>query len=117
MLIATVLCWAAWFFVIYNVDPTQSSIVGFMSFYASLFFSLFGSISLIALWLYKKFGNPEQPTFRLVENSFRDACLGSVVLIVLLYLQGSDLLTIWNFSTFIIFVVLFGAFYLSTKKA
>ena len=117
MLIATALCWASWIFVIFNVDPSQGSMVGFMAFYASLFFALFGTISLIALWLYEKFGNPEEPTFRLVEKSFRDACLSSIVLILLLYLQGKDLLTIWNLSIFVIFVVLFGAFYLSTKKA
>ncbi|MFB6182362.1 MAG: hypothetical protein ABEJ24_05715 [Candidatus Magasanikbacteria bacterium] len=115
MTLATILCWSAWFFVIFNINPFQSGIVGFMSFYSSLFFSLFGTLSLITLGAYYKLTDI-RPIFKIVEKSFRDACVLSVLVIALLYLQGKQLLTIWNLSLFILFLVLIGSFYVSTQK-
>ncbi len=115
MTLATILCWTAWGFVIVNVNPFESGLVGFMSFYSSLFFSMFGTLSLITLGAYYKFTDI-RPIFKIVEKSFRDACVLSVVVIILLYLQAQQLLTIWNLSLFILFLFLIGSFYVSTRE-
>lgn len=115
MAIATLLCWSAWGFVIININPFQSGLVGFISFYSSLFFSLFGTLSLITLGAYYKLTDI-RPLFKIVEKSFRDSCILAIVVIALLYLQGKQLLTIWNLSLFIIFLFLLGSFYVTTRK-
>jgi hypothetical protein len=112
MSVATTMCWFAWGYVIFNVDPFHSGMVGFLSFYASLFFALFGTVSLVGLWIYRKY-DKSSPLFKLVEKSFRDSCLIAFMLILLLYLQGENLLTFWNVAILTIFIVLSGSFYLS----
>ncbi|MFB6226369.1 MAG: hypothetical protein ABEJ02_03375 [Candidatus Paceibacteria bacterium] len=115
MAVATLLCWAAWVYVIININPFQSGIVGFISFYSSLFFSMFGTLSLITLGAYYKLTDI-RPLFKIVEKSFRDSCILAIVVIVLLYLQGKQLLTVWNLSLFVLILFLLGSFYVSTRE-
>ena len=115
MVFATLLGWVAWFFVIINVDPFQDSTLGFFFFYISLFFSLIGTVSLIAFLLTQIFPNPEVPMYRLVQKSFRIGLLLSSVLIILLFLQGKGILTKWNSILLLFIGVTTTCFFLSTK--
>lgn len=115
MVIATILCWSGWGYVIYNIDPNHSGIGGFLAFYTSLFFALFGTVSLVGFWVYKQI-NKKSPLFKLVEKSFRISCLVAFVLILLLYLLGENLLTLWNLVILVAFIVLSGSFYLSVTE-
>lgn len=115
MACATVLGWVAWFFVLFNVDPFQDNTLGFFFFYISLFFSLIGTISLIAFLLTQIFPSPMLPMYRLVQKSFRIGLLLSGILIVLLFLQGKEILTKWNSILLLFIGVTTTCFFLSTK--
>jgi len=54
--------------------------------------------------------------FRYVQKSFRVSLIISAGLILLLFLQSKQYLNWWNTGIFILFIFLFIAFKISTKK-
>lgn len=116
MLLGTILCWVSWTFVIINIDPFQNNQVGFLFFYLSLFFALLGSLSLLSFLFFRIFSRKLTPIFRHVRTSFRTACLLSLIVIILLYLQGKELLNIWNLGAFVLACLFVFSFVVSTKK-
>lgn len=102
MLMATLLCWASFVVVLFNIDPFTSNSLGFIFFYLSLCFAFVGSFSLLFFLAYSYLVKVPPPIYRLVTKSFKQSLILSLVLIFLLFLQGRGLLTIWNFSFFIL---------------
>ncbi len=117
MMFGTLLCFAAWVFVLVNVDPFHANTVSFVFFYATLFFTLIGALSLGVFALYHTFSRTEEPLFRYVQKSFRDAFLLSLLVIGLLYLQGKGWLTMWNASMFIILILVASIFVMTMRDA
>lgn len=110
MIFSTLLCWAAWVFVIVNVDPFQTGLIGFVFFYVSILFALIGTISLLVFGIYRIFGSTDIPLFRHVRMSFRTACILSLLALVGLYLQSLSVLSLFNtliFGTICIVIVSF----------
>jgi hypothetical protein len=119
MIFSTVLCWAAWIFVIINVDPFQTGAIGFVFFYISLFFALIGTISIMVFGVYRLFGSREIPLFRHVRMSFRTGCILSVLALAGLYLQSLSVLSLFNtlvFGTICIVIVSFDLSLTSMRK-
>lgn len=116
MFIATIMCWIAFGFVIYNIDPYQDTGVGFSFFYISLFFSLLGTMSIIIFAVRKIFSRDLTPMYKFVHTSFRDSFFVALVLIGLLYLQAKGYLHWWNLGLVLIIMVLVIAFIFSSKK-
>ena len=106
MIIATTLCWLAWVMVILNVNPFTDSGLGFTFFYISLGLALLGSISLIFFGLYYFFSRKDLPLFRFVQKSFQAGLFFSLLLILLLFLQGQGYLNRWNVLIFLTIVIL-----------
>ena len=117
MIVSSVLCWVAWAIVIINIDPFQSGLFGFFFFYITTFFSLLGSLSIIAFLIYRFFSRDALAMFHYVKKSFHYACLISLLAIILLFLQGNRLLNWWNFGAFALLVVLVASFLFSTKNS
>jgi len=113
MLLATLLCWASFVVVLFNIDPFTGNGIGFLFFYLSLCFALVGSFSLLFFLAHFFFVKIQPPVYRLVTKSFKQSLLLSIILIFLLFLQGRGLLTIWNLSFFILAV---GLFYLLRRS-
>lgn len=110
MIFSTILCWAAWVFVIINIDPFETGTIGFVFFYVSLLFALIGTISLVVFSIYRIFGGQEMPLFRHVRMSFRTAVVLSILALVGLYLQSLSVLSLFNtlvFGTICIVIVSF----------
>lgn len=110
MIFSTVLCWAAWIFVIINIDPFETGAMGFAFFYISLLFALIGTISLLIFGIYRLFGGREMPLFRHVRMSFRTAVVLSLLALVGLYLQSLSVLSLFNtliFGTICMVIVSF----------
>ncbi|HRH23621.1 MAG TPA: hypothetical protein PK295_03245 [Candidatus Magasanikbacteria bacterium] len=110
MIFSTVLCWAAWIFVIINIDPFETGVMGFAFFYISLLFALIGTISLLIFGIYRLFGGREMPLFRHVRMSFRTAVVLSLLALVGLYLQSLSVLSLFNtliFGTICMVIVSF----------
>lgn len=115
MSITTLLCWGSWGYVLASIDPTQSSWVGFVFFYGSLFLALVGSNALLTFAGYHFFCGRTLPLFRYVEYSFRDAVALSAVLLVLLYLQSQNFLHLWQVIFLPLIVFFIGAFIFSGR--
>ncbi|OGH72527.1 MAG: hypothetical protein A3G00_05070 [Candidatus Magasanikbacteria bacterium RIFCSPLOWO2_12_FULL_43_12] len=117
MLIATVLCWTAWWIVITNIDPFQDTGVGFGFFYSSLFFAFFGTISLLAFLARHLLNRDYLSMYRQVHKSFRDSLIISTALTLLLYLQGKQYLNWWNTLMFFAIIFLILSFFWSNKDS
>jgi len=117
MLIATVLCWTSWVFVIINIDPFEARALSFSFFYISLFFALVGTFSVIIFGVYSFFLHKNEPMFRSVQKSFRDSLIVSLFLTILLFLQGKNLLNIWNTIVLFAALISLSIFFIFNKKS
>lgn len=115
MIFATFLCWISWLFVIINIDPYQTTSLGFIFFYVSLFLALLGTISLLTFLSYKLFASRDLPLFRYVQISFKQSLFTTAFLVVFLYLQGRGYLNIWNALILFTIFILIISFTLSIK--
>lgn len=110
MSVATLLCWLSWGFVLLNVDPFKDNGMGFLFFYITLFFSLVGTVSLIGFGIVQWVSTQYRPMYRHVQLSFLVGVLLSLILILLLFLQGKAMLNILNIGIFagsLVFILLF----------
>jgi hypothetical protein len=96
IIFTTAICWVAWFFILFNVDPFTADLFGFVLFYISLLLALIGSISVVYFIFYLKFQMEIYPTYQLVRRSFKNACIFAGIVLLLLVLQGLNLLNWWN---------------------
>lgn len=115
MVLATLMCFAAWGIVLFNIDPERDSTIGQVFFYITLFFSLLGTISLMNFGLYRLVTKSDYPLFRLVQKSFRNGVIGATLLIVMLFLQALNILNLWTGLMLLILVLSISFFKLSTR--
>lgn len=97
MVIGTTLCWVSWFFVILNIDPFEANLASFIFFYVSVFLALIGTFSITLFLLYRSIKKNAIPVYYYVQKSFRDSIIVAAFVTILLYLQGSGLMNMWNF--------------------
>lgn len=95
MFAGTLISFIAWIYVLFNIDPTQTSALGFAFFYISLGLTLIGLFSLIGFGARKIFMKKELD-FRHVYVSFRQAIFISLILIVVLLLESNNLFSWLN---------------------
>jgi ABC-type polysaccharide/polyol phosphate export permease len=81
----------------------------------SLFFSLIGTGSLLTFLIMSIFPHKDVPMYRLVQKSFRVGLLLSGILVILLFLQGKDILTKWNSLLLLFIGITITCFFLSTR--
>lgn len=96
MIIASIMCWTAWIFVLLNVDPFHANALSFVFFYIGLLLALAGSLSILFFLLYRIFSRKDLPLFRYVRRSFGESTLISSFLVFLLFLKGQEYLNLWN---------------------
>ncbi len=116
MILATILCWVAWFLVIFNIDPRAAGVWSFILFYLSLFLSLAGSFSVTGFVFRVFFLKNKEPYFRLVKRSFRHSLFFALLLIVALFLQSLRLLNWWNLIILILAFSFFEMSFLTERK-
>lgn len=115
MTISAVFCWAVWVFVIFMIDPATAGILGFGFFYLSLFLSLAGTMSVFGLLFRMKFGK-EEPVFRTVTVSFRQATMLGLLVIGGLILKSVKLLAWWNIVLLVLAVLILESFFISYQR-
>lgn len=116
MLISTILCWVAWFMIIKNIAPETGNATGFAFFYASLFLALLGTLSIISFAVRRIFNQHNLSIYHIVQKSFRDAILFSLLIIIFLYLLGIGFLRWWNVGILLIGVIFYLIFVWTTNK-
>lgn len=115
MIVATLICWAAFLMVVFNVDPDVTGIAGLILLYVTLLLSLTGTISLIGLLIRRLF-NKKQLLVRQVAISFRQAISFAILIVALLFLQSQRLLTWWNLIILLAALTILEFFLISYKK-
>ena len=105
MSVATAVCWLAWLFVIFNLDPTTAGTLGLSFFYFSSFFALIGTFATLGFWMRELFSKTDEVEFRIVKKTFRQGIVLSVFIILTLFLQQKEMLNWWTGT--IILVMLF----------
>jgi hypothetical protein len=95
MAISTLLCWSAFVYVVYTVDPFATNWVGLAMFYASLFLALVGTTAIIG-FLIRFVIMRRALAFRLVKEAFRQSFLFSFLIIAMLFLLSRGLFTWYN---------------------
>lgn len=115
MFLATTLCWLSWVYVLLNVDPFETSWVGYGFFFLSLFLASVGTWSILLFGLYYYWYRAAWPLFRYVQKSFRDAAWLALGGTALLWLQGAGYLTWVSGLTLAGVFILISAFTLSLK--
>jgi len=107
---STILCWIAFFLVLYNIDPFKATNMGLASFLISLFFAIFGTAILIFAYLHIKYG-PRGAIYSGITASFRYALLFSIIIVGLLGLQMLRVLTWWVGILFASSILLIEAYF------
>jgi len=117
MLLATLMCWAAFILVIVNVDPFQANWLSLTFFYISLFSALLGTLALLFFLLFL-FVQP-RPTlmFRQVARSFHFGFFAAVALTALVYFLGRGWLRPWNTVIFLAALLSFVIFLIFHRRS
>ena len=106
MSVATLLCCVAWLFVLFSVDPTESSLPGFLFFYTSLWLTIVGSFSVLGFLVRRAIIHDDEVVFRHVKQTFRQSVIVASITILTLLFLAHQLLTWWN----VILLILVGLF-------
>lgn len=114
LVLSTALCVAAWIMTVENVDPERAGMFGLILFYASFFVSAVGIAALIGLYIRILFTNNEV-LFAHIAPSFRQGMLLAACLTVLLFLQGSRLLTWWD-GLLVVLIISLTEFYFHMRE-
>jgi len=101
MSITTLLCWTAFAFITWTINPEITNWVGFLLFYLSLFLALTGSAAIIG-FLIRFIGLKYELVFHSVKAAFRQSFLFAFLIIAILFLLSQDLFTWINLGLLII---------------
>ena len=101
MAITTAICWTAFIFILWTVNPEVTNWIGFLLFYLSLFLALIGSITIIGflvrfIWL------KHELVFNSVKIAFRQSFLFAFLIIAVLFLLSKDLFSWLNLGLLIV---------------
>jgi len=115
MSLSTLLCWGAWIYILFNIDPETSNYLGFVLFYATLFLSLSGTFAILGLVL-RFVALKRKLVFHFVGTAFRQSFLFSFLILAILFLQARGLLTWLNLIFLAGALVLLEFFWLSYNQ-
>jgi uncharacterized membrane protein len=115
MFLATILCWSSLVLVVFFVDPGEARVFGFLIFYLACFFAVVGTASILG-FLFRHFFRKFVPSYIQVKNSFRQALLFGILIVIVLFLQSKSLIAWWNLILLILIMAMFETFLVSLKK-
>lgn len=115
MSMASLVCWLAFFMVVFYMNPFAGGIIAVFFFYSSLFLAIVGSFAIIGFILRRKFLQGEL-IFRQVAVTFRQAFWFGLLVVVSLWLQKMNMLTWYNSLLLVLTLAVFEFFFLSTKR-
>lgn len=102
-------------FVVFQIDPEKSGVLGKTFFFLSLFLLLSGVFVLLFTSLRQRLSDPEGASSSVhVGVSFRQGVLLSILGCGLLYLEGNDLL-VWWVGVILVGATIFVELYFLTK--
>ncbi len=103
--IIAIVCWVAWALTIVNTNPEQGGQVALLSFYISLYVALVSTLALAGYAVRRHLGNNEL-RYANLQTAFRQAFIGSALLVALLALQSVRLLAWWDILLLVVVALL-----------
>ncbi|KKP58868.1 MAG: hypothetical protein UR60_C0001G0026 [Candidatus Moranbacteria bacterium GW2011_GWF2_34_56] len=94
LIFITFLALGAWLFVLFNIDPYESGIIGQIFFYLSFWIFLMGFWMNILLWLRIKFLGGET-AIETMSLTFRQSFLLALMIILIIVLNAYGYFTWW----------------------
>ena len=116
MSLATLVCWGLFIFIIFTINPLETTLLGFVLFYFSLALSLAGTFSILG-FLFRFKILKKDLVFRQVTEAFRQSFLMSLLLIIILILLSKNLFTWINLLILVVGLSLLEYFWVSRTKA
>ncbi|MCA9376004.1 MAG: hypothetical protein KC925_02985 [Candidatus Doudnabacteria bacterium] len=113
---STVLCWGAFLLILTSVHPQSAGLGGLTGFYATLFFALLGTLTLLGYRL-RRSVTRKNVVFAHLTPAFRQGALLALVLVAALMLQHARLLNLWNGAALVLAVLFLELFFQSRKGA
>lgn len=113
MLFATIVCWGAFGFVVFFIDPERGWPAA-LALYLTLGLSLVGTITLIGYRVRVAVGHGEE-LYANLGISLRQGILLAIGLTGVLFLQSLRMLNWWDGSLLVGFLILLEFFFLSRK--
>lgn len=95
MSLSTFMCWLAWSFVLFMINPETTNWIGIMLFYASLFVAIVGLAAILG-FLVRFIALKKTLAFRSVKEAFRQSFLFALLIIISLILLSKNLFTWLN---------------------
>jgi hypothetical protein len=115
MIFATIICWSAFAFVVFTVNPEITNWIGFLLFYLSLFLSSVGTAAIIG-FVIRFVVLKQELIFRSVTEAFRQSFLFSFLIAASLFLLSKDLFSWINLILLIISLTVLEFFMLGYRK-
>lgn len=111
----TLLAWSTVALIVTMVDPSQTQIVVFGAFYASLFLAFTGTFSVLGFLSRVIVLRKRAPVSVQVAVSFRQALMLSLLIVVALWMQSKGFLTWWNVLLLAGLLTVLESFFVSAK--
>ncbi len=115
MVFGTLLCWAAWLIVLFNIDPRASGGIGLASFLVSLFLGLLGTFALLG-FLFRRAFLRSAVAFDHIGVSVRQGMLLALVLVLALALKATGLYAWWVLVFLVAGISLLESFFLTRSS-
>lgn len=101
MIIATIICWGAFIFTLWTINPEITNWLGFLLFYLSLFLALSGTAAIVG-FLIRFVGLKHELAFYSVKTAFRQSFLFAFLIVAILFLSAYNLFSWLNLFLLII---------------
>lgn len=115
MLMMTLVCWLGFSFVIWTINPEETSWLGFLLFYLSLFLAIVGTASLIG-FIIRFVGLKQNIAFRSVRDAFRQSFLLAFLITAILFLLSKNLFSWLNVFFLVIGLSIFEFFLVNYQR-
>ncbi|MFH1745119.1 MAG: hypothetical protein ABH881_03050 [bacterium] len=126
----TIICWLAWIYVLFTINPEETNWIGLVMFYISLYLSIVGTAAIIGFTARFVIFSPRYEAseeedgggrhqilaFHSVKEAFRQSFLFSLLLIASLFLQERGLFSWVNLLFLVAGISILEFFLLSYKQ-
>jgi hypothetical protein len=114
--LGSTLSWIAWFFVVWNIDPTESKRLGVLFFYTSLGLAVMSTYLLIIFFVYQLILKKKENFFEFLKQNILQAFIFTSITGFILTLFHFRLLVWWNASLLILCLVILKILFSINKK-
>ena len=115
MILGAIICWGAFAYVLFTVNPESTNWVGFTLFYSALFLALSGTIAILG-FVIRFVALKNELVFNSVKNAFRQSFLFAFAAISILFLLANNYFSWANLILVVVGLSVLELFLLSYQK-